>query len=1047
MNDIDTETRWARIRFWLPLFLLAGALGLYGATLSTGAFPGLPAKSLVWHLGLDSAPTLLDSLWGRLVRVCDALPGAPVAFWTGVLSVVSGAFCVALAGALMGRVRYKLHDEHDPAEVARESQARLLAGLTTGLFLMVSIPFWVLSTRSLPGSFHLLLLLAAAWFFSEYQRTGKPGFLYLLGLIYGVGITEFATFWVFAPLTALLVVRAMLQRAEFRWSVILRTALCLIPGLLLYLVNAWTLWSNPTLALRGFQSMWGVLWFIWRDQWHLIVHAPQTTGFLLIMALTLVPWGVLFLSRAKRPAWRYRIWPVLLRWVVLAAAVGTLFNAPLSPWHFFGMAYVMVTPYLILAVCAGYVAGEFWVMGQRRDHRNAGIGQPLRYAMGGVALLLPVAVLVAGFLNLPVADGRPGGKVEQAAGQVLDDLQGRDVLLSNGVLDDSIRLVAHERAVDTQVITLPQTQTKPYRRYLAGFFTEPRQQALLQVGFGAFLQDFMAQDENLMRLAALDLADLLREFGYLEPDHLIFRVQVSEEAIDLPGLITAQPPFWSRMEQWAAQPLDARNPSSGYQRYLLRLASKVANNLGFMQVESGDVNGAIETFQQARHLDSENISALLNLLTIAQMEERPELAEYEAEWEAFKNRHVDSRVMWSLGALYGYVHNTGFLVRNGMMWAVSGKPRMAEAELRRASGNRMVNTKVKNFLGRAYLQSGDVQRSAEFYREALRDNPKDPKALLMLAELAMNAEDYAGAEKLFQQVEDAGISSGALRFDRAALAYLQGQTDEALAGLKILVKEDKENVRAWALLAMLTGDGREPETYEKAVQTLRHLQGTSPDVRLMLAELHMNREEWSEARAELDQVTRMNPRLVRAWEMLVSIDFQERKRELAEDHVRALLTLDPKSFTGNLMLGSFQYERQQYALAESSYRTALERRRDPAALNDLAYLLMIKGGQMEEALSLVQEALALQPDNAIFLSTRGELYLREGRLDEAEKDLQQVLSAMPDTPGALLLSAQVYAARGQQEAARELAQDLEDRQGELPAEQQDQLQKLIRQLQ
>ncbi|HAL91992.1 MAG TPA: hypothetical protein DCM68_03080 [Verrucomicrobia bacterium] len=259
------------------------------------------------------------------------------------------------------------------------------------------------------------------------------------------------------------------------------------------------------------------------------------------------------------------------------------------------------------------------------------------------------------------------------------------------------------------------------------------------------------------------------------------------------------------------------------------------------------------------------------------------------------------------------------------------------------------------------------------------------------------------------------------------------------------MKQDKANVRAWALLAMLTGDGRDDETYEKSLQTLKNLQGNSPHIRLMLAELHMNRQEWAAARAELDQVVRMNPRQIRAWEMLVSVDFRERKRELAEDHVRGLLTLDPENFMGNLMLGSFQYARGQHSLAESSYRTALKSRRDPAALNDLAYLLMVKGAS-EEARRLIEEALGLQPDNPVFLSTRGELNLREGRHDEAEHDLQRVLAAMPDSAQALLLSAQLYAARGQKDAALDLAEPLADRQGELAPEQQTQLRELLKKL-
>lgn len=1047
MNETENSMQPAKSRWLVPLCLLAGALGLYLATLSRGAFPGLPAKSLAWHLWLDSLPTLLNSLWGRLVRLCAGLPGGGVAFWTGVLSAVCGAACIALTSALMMRVRYQIHDVNDPAETRREGQARLLAGLTAGLFLMLNIPFWILSTRSLPGTFHLLMLLVAAWLFSEYQRTGKPSRLYLLGLLYGVGVTEFATFWIFAPLAGLLIIRAMLQRAEFSWPVLLRTGLSAVPGLLLYLLNGWTLWSDPCIPLRGFGSMWAVIWYIWRDQWHLIVNAPQTTGFLLVMMLTVVPWGMLFLMRAKRPAWRYSVWQVFLRLVVLAAAACALFNVPLSPWNFFGMAYIMATPYLILAACAGYVAGEFWVMGQVREHRNAGIGQPLRSVMGLVGVLVPVAFVVAGFRNLPVADGRAGTEMEALAGQVVDDLQGRDVLLSEGVLNDSIRLLAWQRHQDLKVISLPQTVSTPYRQFLASVFLEPRQQSLLQVGFGAFLQDFLARDEGLVRTAALDLADPLREFGYLVPDHLLFRVELSDDRIDLPRLIESQKPFWGRMENMAEHPVDKRNPAYGYQRYALRLASKVANNLGFMQVERGDAMGALATFKQARRLDPDNISALLNLLTIAQAEELPEAAEHKAAWEDFKERHVDSRVMWSLSSLYGYVHNTTLLVRQGMMWAVSGKPRIAEAELRRAAGSQAVNAEVKAFLGRAYLQSGDLQRSAEFYRDLLKENPKDVQALLMLAEMAIGAEDYAEAESLLARAEEAGVSPDRLRFERTVLAYLKGQVETVLGDLKELVKQDKENVRAWALLAMLTRDGSDPETYEKALKALKGLQGASPDVRMMLAELHVSRNEWADARTELDQVTRMNPRHIRAWEMLVAVDFRERKRELAEDHVRNLLTLDPENFTGNLMLGSFQYARSQYSLAESSYRTALKVRRDPGALNDLAYLLMLKGGGAgEEARSLIDEALVLQPGNPILLSTRGELNLRESRYDEAERDLQQVLAAMPDSAQALLLSAQLYAARGQKAAALDLAQTLSERQGELPPEQQTQLQGLLDQM-
>ncbi len=1044
MNESELTIRPARGHGLACLLLAAGACGLYLATLSRGAFPGLPAQNLAWHLGLNPLPTLLDSLWGRLVRLCAGLPGASVAAWTGLFSAGCGAACVGLLAALMMRVRYALHDAHDPDEVRRENQARLLAGLTAGLFLMASIPFWILSTRSLPGTFHLLLLLGATWLFAEYQRTGRPSRLYLLGLLYGIGVTEFATFWIFAPLAAVLIMRAMLQRAEFSWPVLVRTGLCILPGLLLYLLNGWSLWHHPSIPLRGFSSMWSVIWYIWRDQWHLVARAPHTGGFLLVMALTVVPWGVLFLMRAKKPAWRYSIWPVGLRLVVVALTMGALFNAPFAPWRYFGLGYLMATPYVILAVCAGYVAGEFWVMGQIRAHRNAGIGQPLRSLMGVLGVLMGMAGIAAVGWNLRTADGRPGTELAQLAGDVVASLEGRDILLSNGVLDDAVRLAAREQGRPVTVITVPLMGSGPYRLALAQTFATPRQQSLLQISIGAFLQELLADDESLLRTAALDLSDPLREFGFLIPDRLVFRAEAAADRIDWARLLEVQQPFWRRLEALGAALADPANPARGYQQYLLRLAAKVANNFGFSQVERGAAADAVATFEQARRLDPDNISALLNLLTLAREQKLPAAADYEAAWEAFKQRNLDPRVMWALGSLYGYVYNPAYLVRQGMMWAVSGKPRLAEAELRRASGQQAVKTEVKAFLGRAYLHSGDMQRSSEFYHQALAENPDDTQSLLMLAELMMNTGDLAEAERLLTRAEEAGLPPAQLRFERVILGYLKGETETALADLKTLVKNDRNNLRAWALLALLTADGSDAATFGKALEALKSLQGGSPDVRLLLAELYLSRQEWPAARAELEEAVRMNPRLVRAWEMLVTVDFQERKRELAEDHVRVLLTLDPENATGNLMLGSFQYARGQYSLAESSYRAALARQREPAILNDLAYLLMIKGGARDEARRLVDEALAAQPQNPVFLSTRSELNLVEGRLDEAEQDLQQLLTTAPGHPQALLLSARMYAARGQKEAVRDLLETLVKRQSELPAEQQAQLQALLK---
>ena len=1042
-NANEIVERPLRGRWAVPFFTALASLGLYLATLSRGVFPGAPAKQLVWHLHLDAFPTILDPIWGWLVRFCDRMGDAPL--WSSVLSAVCGALCVFLLSALMSRVRYTIHEKEDPRETARESQARLLAAVVSGLSLAVSVPFWVHATRSMPGTFHLLLLLLAAWLFSEYQREGKTETLYLFGFLYGIGIPEFATFILFAPLAAILVARAMLQRASFRWSTMVGTALCALPGMIiLYILNASYLWNaDPSIPLHPvYTSLPAVIWRTMVEQWRLIAGAPMI---ILLFAMTALPWMILFLIRSKKAAWRYNAWQTLLRLAVLAAALAAIFNTPFGPWHFFGMAFPLVTPYLILAICAGAVAGEFWVMGQNREHKAVGIGQPLRYACGAIALLLPVALVVAAVLNLPVASGRAAAPVQAILDRTVATLDGRTLMLSSGVLDDAVRVAARARRVNLRVISLPAASSETYLKYLSEkVFTTPRQRALLQVGFAAFIQDYLVSDANLITTTSLDAADLLREFGHLVPDGLAYGAVPTPDRADWDLVLNERlPEFENEMRTLQSAGTDKRNPVWGYEQYILRIASKTFNNVGFSRVEAGDKEAAVPYFETARSLYPENISALLNLLTLARDAKSPALEALEADWNVLRDRGLNNRVMWNLGSLYGYVYNAGYLVRNGMMWAVSGRPKMAEAELRRAAGGQSVDPEAKAFLARAFLAAGDRETGARYFRETLDDKPGDNTARLKLAEIAMSEGDLDTARSHLDALRAAGVPEEALAFDTIVLTYLSGDSDGAVLALKERTAAHKQDVRAWSFLAFLTGDGSDPETYERALKAIKSLRGASPETRLLLAELYSKRHEWAEARAELEQVLRLNPRLVKAWEMLVSIDFGERKRDLAEDHVRALLTLDPDNHEGNLMLGSFQYERGQYSLAAASYRTALEAKRTPLALNDLAYIL-IGEGNYKEAEALIGEACAMKPDDPLLLSTRAELHLRTGRLDEAESDIQRVLSVRPDDLQMKLLSAELYRARNQTGAARELLDELRGRLHEFPADQQARLQDLLR---
>jgi tetratricopeptide (TPR) repeat protein len=80
--------------------------------------------------------------------------------------------------------------------------------------------------------------------------------------------------------------------------------------------------------------------------------------------------------------------------------------------------------------------------------------------------------------------------------------------------------------------------------------------------------------------------------------------------------------------------------------------------------------------------------------------------------------------------------------------------------------------------------------------------------------------------------------------------------------------------------------------------------------------------------------------------------------------------------------GNVHASRQDWGLAEASYRNALKRNpANPEAMNNLAYVLM-EQGKDQQALSWSQKAVAIAPENPAFLSTYAEALKKTANRDK-----------------------------------------------------------------
>ena len=1024
----------------LPAYLFGGfafvaALAYFLCGTSWTAFPGIPARMLLRNLEPDYSLAVFP-FWSGLVRNLSRLPGLSPAGWAGLLSATCGAGSIALLVTLMMRTGYRLPDNSPAVYGNRESQARQISGWVAGLFLAGSIPFGVVATRSLPQSFHVLQFLLTAWIFSGYQQTGRLAWLAVAGVFYGWGLAENPTFLILLPAVVPLVLREM-----YLWRVLgsRKTHAACWGGLGLGLLAvplhaAIFFWEGRS---AGFAvTFLGALTQHIIDPLRLFARMRFIEGIYIVPLISAVPWLILF-AMSNRSPWTYDGSKIGIRLLLVGGLWGVLGDALYAPWRLVGMWYPMVTPYLLLAVCMGYMAGEFWILGQTQMQDSGRLRRVLRRGSTLLAGLLPMAILATGAWNWRTIEGRSGGKLSAAvAAEILDNMAERDILVVAGVFADQLRLASRDRGGDVVTVSTTETASSAYLRQLAAHFVEEDlRQPLLHGDFKTFLDALLLSAEGVRRVGIVEAPAIFRPYGDLIPEGLLCHVEPSCTPEKLQAVVAAQRPYWKRMAAMARNPLPERSLARPFQDMIRQLASLLANNLALLQLEQDDQAGAWATLQTARDIFPENPSVLLNLLTLAREQHVAEATRLESDWLALQSRLGGER--WALAGRYGYVWKAADWAAQGHVWVLSGTPVMPPLAPPVAGEE----TGRAQLVDQIYLRVGEPPGSEELFRVRLQNNGRDTEALLELCRLALRQDQPALAEAYLNEVVAMGLSPDQCRLEQILIDHARGNTARALDNLETLAEETSGDMRVWMALARLASP--QSPLQSRAVKALGGLKPEHLGARLALADLHFFRRDWRAAKAELEAAIQLAPKNAGIWERMARTAQAAGDTQLAALSLDTLQKLDPRHPLNYRNAAFAKYQRGQLAEAEKLLREGLRWQRDAELLNGLAHVLMDRQGAEAEIRDIIDEAIRRKPGHVSYQCTRIEFNLEHGRLAEAGQELRRVLTADPANVSAMFLLARWLEARGDRAAASRVAHELVRRKADMSAEQIEQLEKLL----
>ncbi len=1032
---------------------------LFLVTAASQAMPGDSADWLAIGLGLKENFTARFWVWRKLLGLVSAIaPTAHAAAFANVCFALVSAGAVALlylafAQFLVFCVDRDFLDEktHGLAD-ARIAEMSLGGGLVAAFALATSAPFWSSAAQVRPEAFHLAWLLAAAVALLRFASGGALGWLWVFAAILGAGAAQASSFLAWGVPFVLFALWRLWMRDKlnvpncvaFAAALAIPFALVLGGAVFSHLSStAVTVYSTGTTAgevarhlvrtlVAGVMSTFGQAWW------------------LILIGLTVLPLvASLLISRAALNG-EGGIAVLALHVAIAVTTTCVLLELRFSPWKLAPGDY-QIMPYAMTSMAAGYLVAWLHVRATfdclPSDPRRARMRS---WTAFGAAALVLVAATVR---NADDASPRRLRFVTTCVDRLLDGLEGRDWLFTDGAVDSDILLRARERGIPVHCVNLAQPgglrSTSGFREALP----DVRLRNVAEIGPAPLLREWIsARSDAPERVALSLLPDLWHQGRWADvPSGLCFLGLKPEDA-DMRLESTDPAPALFEMLDELGPALDAV-PDTAVPRlrwlagYFRRHASLAGNNLGFSLESHGRAEEAFEVYGRVRAFDPDNVSAVLNWVSLVRGGLHPEKRDDAVKaLEDLRARRADKRDnIWSLSASCGYVSSPVAFANLGWTWALSGQPTLAANSLGRALREADTNAQapLRSILASVYLQGGDLEKSEAEYRAVLAEDPGAVAAILGLVRIATMRGDYEEARRRLAVAPTAGVPETRVLFESGAIDIAAGQFDSAMAKAMAIEKLEAKSIEARTLRAAVSfarhasapmgaaGDEHRAaalDAMSHAVSDLEELAGPD-DVRTVAPRARLAELEgrWADARADWRLALRQSrgADAIPARESILRADFSLADKRSAARDARELLALSPNNAFANYILGSLALESGKLDSAEDYLKRSLESAPDSVpALNDMAEVALSLG-KYDESEACIKRLFETGVDFYAAWDTLAMVRLARGDKVGAREAIERSLALDPERdPRVALHYARILADSGEYDLATATMRDL-----------------------
>jgi Flp pilus assembly protein TadD len=193
----------------------------------------------------------------------------------------------------------------------------------------------------------------------------------------------------------------------------------------------------------------------------------------------------------------------------------------------------------------------------------------------------------------------------------------------------------------------------------------------------------------------------------------------------------------------------------------------------------------------------------------------------------------------------------------------------------------------------------------------------------------------------------------------------------------------------------------------------------NPDLLMFSAHSAMAQRDFVQAEQTLQRLVQLQPSNVEARTLLGYASIERGNADAALKHFEEVVKLQPRSVGAHTQIGLILHSQGKVTEARARYQEVLSIDPSaPAAANNLAWLLVDSGGDLDEALRLAQSASRRMPNEPQFSDTVGWIYVKKRRASLAIPHFERAVALNGKNPVFLYHLGAAYAELGDREKAR-----------------------------